>query len=267
MERGGTVSMLTPSLLDADRRAAHPAINTSRPNIARIYDYLLGGKDNFAADRDEAERLLQVYPLLPARAQENRRFLARVVTWMAEQGILPTTQNTHQIAQAVDPACRAAYVDYDPVVVAHARALLSANEVTAIQCDLRDPAAIFGHPDMEQVIRLGEPLGVILGMVLHFFDANVVSETMRAIVRSIAPGSYVVISVGSGDKQTGARLARTYTAATLYNHEPSQTARFFDGLELVAPGLVDAMDWDPPGAKPPPAETRWHILAGVGRKS
>jgi O-methyltransferase involved in polyketide biosynthesis len=276
MERGGTVSMLTRSLLDADRRVAHPAINTSRPNIARIYDYLLGGKDNFAADRDEAERLLQVYPLLPARAQENRRFLARVVTWMAEQGIrqfvdigsgLPTTQNTHQIAQAVDPACRAAYVDYDPVVVAHARALLSANEVTAIQCDLRDPAAIVGHPEMRGLIRLGEPVGVILGMVLHFFDAHMVSETMRTIVSSIAPGSYVVISVGSGDEQTGARLARTYTAATLYNHVPSQIAGFFDGLELVAPGLVDAMDWDPPSAAPPPAETRWHILAGVGRKS
>jgi O-methyltransferase involved in polyketide biosynthesis len=276
MERGGTVSMLTRSVLDADRRVAHPAINTSRPNIARIHDYLLGGKDNFAADRDEAERLLQVYPLLPARAQENRRFLTRAVTWMAEQGIrqfadigsgLPTTQNTHQIAQAVDPACRVAYVDYDPVVVAHARALLSANEVTAIQCDLRDPAAIAGHPDMGGLIRLGEPLGVILGMVLHFFDAHVVSEIMRTIVRSIAPGSYVVISVGSGDEQTGARLARTYTAATLYNHEPGQIARFLEGLELVAPGLVDALDWDPPSAAAPPAETRWHILAGVGRKS
>jgi O-methyltransferase involved in polyketide biosynthesis len=268
--------MLTRSVVDADRRVAHPAINTSRPNIARIYDYLLGGKDNFAADRDEAERLLRVYPLLPARAQENRRFLARAVTWMAEQGIrqfvdigsgLPTTQNTHQMAQAVDPACRAVYVDYDPVVVAHARALLSANEVTAVQCDLRDPAAIAGHPDMGGLIRLGEPLGVILGMVLHFFDAHLVSEIMRTIVSSIAPGSYVVISVGSGDKQTGDRLARTYSAATLYNHEPSQIALFFDGLELVAPGLVDAMDWDPPSSAAPPAEARWHILAGVGHKS
>src|SRR5215472_8946351 len=217
-ERSGTVSMLTRNVLNADRRVAHPAINTSRPNIARVYNYLLGGKDNFAADRNEAERLLRIYPLLPARAQENRRFLARAVTWMAEQGIrqfvdigsgLPTTQNTHQMAQAVDPACRAAYVDYDPVVVAHARALLSANEVTAVQCDLRDPAGIVGHPDMGGLIRLGEPLGVILGMVLHFFDAHLVSEIMRTIVSSIAPGSYLVISVVSGDKQTGERRART----------------------------------------------------------
>jgi O-methyltransferase involved in polyketide biosynthesis len=269
--------MPTSNVLDADRRVAHPAINTSRPNIARIYNYLLGGKDNFAADRDEAEQLLQVDPLLPAKVQENRRFLARAVNWMAEQGIrqfvdigsgLPTGQNTHQIAQAVDPACRVAYVDYDPVVVAHARALLRANEVTAIQCDLRDPAAIVGHPDMGRVIRLGEPSGVILAMVLHFFDARVVSEIMRTIVKSIAPGSYVVISVGSGDKQTGARLARAYTAATLYNHAPSQIAQFFDGLEPVTPGLVDAVDWDPPGSTArPPAGTGWHILAGVGRKS
>jgi len=276
LERGGTVSMLTRNVLVADRRVAHPAINTSRPNIARIYNYLLGGKDNFAADRVEAERLMRVYPFLPARAQENRRFLSRAVNWMAEQGIrqfvdigsgLPTAQNIHQIAQAVDPACRTAYVDCDPVVVSHARALLSANEVTAIQCDLRDPAAIVGHPDMARVIRLGEPLGVILAMVLHFFDAHMVSEIMRTIVRSIAPGSYVVISVESGDEQMGARLAHAYTAATLFNHAPSQIVRFFEGLELVAPGLVDAMDWDPPSAAPPPAEARWHILAGVGRKS
>lgn len=262
--------------LDADSGAVHPALSTSRPNIARVYDYWLGGKDNFAADRDEAERMLQVYPSLPTKARENRLFLARAVNWVADQGIrqfvdigsgLPTAQNTHQIAQAVDPACRVAYVDYDPVVVSHARALLSANGVTATEGDLGDPAAILGDPGVGQVIRLGEPLGLILAMVLHFFDAQAVSEIMRTIVRSIAPGSYVVISVGSGDEQTGGRLAREYTAGTLYNHAPGQIARFFDGLELVAPGLVDAGDWDPLGAARAPAETGGHILAGLGRKS
>jgi SAM-dependent methyltransferase len=284
--RGGTgrsdkeeterVSMSTRDTLYPGSGVTHHAINTSKPNIARIYDYLLGGKDNFAADRDEAERMLQVYPLLPAKAWENRLFLARAVKWAADQGVrqfmdigsgLPTVQNTHQIAQAVDPACRIAYVDYDPVVMAHARALLRANGVIAIECDLRDPAAIFSHPDMGRVIRLGEPLGLILAMVLHFFEAQAVSEIMRTIVRSIAPGSYVVISVGSGDEQTGGRLASVYTAGTLYNHAPGQIARFFDGLELVGPGLVDASDWHPLGASRPSAQTGWHILAGVGRKS
>jgi hypothetical protein len=254
----------------------HPAVNSGKPNIARIYDYLLGGKDNFAADRDEAERILQVCPSLPDKARQNRLFLGRAVNWVADQGIrqfvdigsgMPTAQNTHQIAQAADPACRVAYVDYDPVVVAHARALLRANGVVAIECDLRDPEAIFGHPDVERAIRLGEPLGLILAMVLHFFEAQAISEIMRTIVRSIALGSYVIISVGSGDEQTGGRLASAYTAGTLYNHAPGQIARFFDGLELVGPGLVDARDWHPLGAACPPAETGGHILAGVGRKS
>jgi O-methyltransferase involved in polyketide biosynthesis len=268
--------MPTRDALGSDSRVMHPGIDTDRPNIARVYDYLLGGKDNFAADRDEAERIMQVYPLLPAKARENRLFRDRAVTWVANQGIrqfvdigsgLPTAQNTHQIAQEVDPACRIAYVDYDPVVMTHARALLSANGVIAIECDLRDPAAIFSHPDVGKVIQLGEPLGLILTMVLHFFEAQVVSEIMETIVRSIAPGSYVVISVGSGDERTAGRLASAYTAGTLYNHAPGQVARFFDGLELVCPGLVDAMEWHPFGVAHPPAEVGGHILAGVGRKS
>jgi S-adenosyl methyltransferase len=266
----------TRSTLDPGRWAAHPAFSVSRPSIARVYDYWLGGKDNFAADRDEADRLLLVYPLLRAKARENRLFLARAVNWLADLGIrqfvdigsgLPTAQNTHQVAQAVDPACRVAYVDYDPIVVAHARALLSADGVTAAEGDLGDPAAILGDPGVGQVIRLGDPVGLILAMVLHFFDAQAISEIMTTIVRSIAPGSYVVISVGSGDEQTGGRLAREYGAGTLYNHAPAQILRFFDGLELVGPGLADAGDWDPLGAARPPAETGGHILVGVGSKA
>jgi hypothetical protein len=270
--------MPTPShiTLHPGSRAAHPAFTVSRPNIARVYDYWLGGKDNFAADRDEADRLLQAYPSLPAKVRENRLFLARAVNWMADRGIrqfvdigsgLPTAQNTHQVAQAVDPSCRVAYVDYDPIVVAHARALLGADGVTAAEGDLGDPAAILGDSGVGQVIRLGEPVGLILGMVLHFFDAQAVGEIMTTIVGSIARGSYVAISVGSGDERTAARLAREYTAETLYNHAPTQIARFFDGLELVAPGLADAGDWDPLGSACPPAETGGHILVGVGRKS
>jgi O-methyltransferase involved in polyketide biosynthesis len=257
-------------------RVAHPAVNTRTPNTARVYNYFLGGKDNFAADRDEAERLLKVYPLLPARAHENRLFLARAVSWVAHQGIrqfvdlgsgLPTAENTHQIAQAVDPACRVAYVDNDPVVVSHARALMRANGVTAIESDLGDPEAILSQLNTAQMIRLDEPLGVILGMVLHFFTAQTASEIMRTIVKSVAPGSYVVMSVGSGDAQTSAELAREHTATTLYNHAADQVAGFFDGLELAAPGLVDARDWDPLGSANPPTETGWHILTGVGRKN
>lgn len=268
--------MPTRDILEAGKGVAHPAVSASKPNVARIHDYLLGGKDNFAADREEAERLLQVCPLLPARARENRLFQARAVNWIANQGIrqfvdigpgLPSAQNTHQTAQAVDPACRVAYVDNDPVVVSHARARMSGSGVAAIESDLRDPAAVISHPGAARVIRPGEPLCLILGMVLHFFEAQAVSEIMRASVRSLAPGSYVIITVGSGDGQTGTRLARAYTATTLYNHAVGQVARFFDGLELVGPGLADARNWEPLGVARPTAETGWRVLAGVGRKS
>jgi len=268
--------MPTRDVLEAGTGAARPAVSATKPNIARIHDYLLGGKDNFAADREVAERLLQACPLLPVRARENRLFQARAVRWIAGQGIrqfldigpgLPAAQNTHQVAQAADPACRVAYVDHDPVVVSHARARMSASGVTAVESDLRDPAAAISHPGTAGLITPGEPLCLILGMVLHFFEAHTVSEIMKAIVRSIAPGSYVVITVGSGDRHTGAGLARAYTAATLHNHEAGQVARFFDGLELVSPGLADAGNWEPLGAARPPAGTGWRVLAGVGRKS
>ena len=144
---------------------------------------------------------------------------------------------------------------------------MSASRVTAAESDLRDPAAAISHPGTAGVIRPGEPLCLILGMVLHFFEAQAVSEIMETIVRSIAPGSYVVITVGSGDLHTGAGLARAYTAATLHNHAAGQVARFFDGLELISPGLADARNWVPLGDPQPPAETGWRVLAGVGRKS
>lgn len=275
LAHAGTAAMPTRSTVGADKAVPHPALNTGKPNVARIYDYLLGGKDNFAADRDEAHRLLQVYPQLRARARENRHFLVRAVNWVADQGVrqfvdvgagLPTAKNTHQVAQAIDPACRVAYIDNDPVVVTHAKALMRANGVTAIESDLRDPAGVLCHPDTARVIRLDEPLCLILGMILHFVAAQAASEIMRTMVRSIAQGSYVIISVGSGDEDTGARLARAYTATPLYNHATGQVARFFDGLELVGPGLVDAPNWDSLRTAPPATGPGWHILTGIGRK-
>jgi S-adenosyl methyltransferase len=252
------------------------ALDVSRPNIARVYDYWLGGKDNFEADRAEAERLLAVYPLLRDRARENRLFLSRAVAWLAAHGIrqfldvgagLPTAENTHQAAQAVDPACRVVYADNDPVVLTHARALLSGPGVAAVEGDLRDPAAILADPAVEQLIRPGEPTAVILAMVLHFLDAGTAAKITEAFTRWLTPGSYVVISCGSGDQETGERLAREYAAGTLYNHSPAQIAGFFASLDLVPPGLVDAGDWNPGlPAAPTPGHRGGRILAGVGRK-
>ena len=184
-----------------------------------------------------ADRLLQAYPLLRAKVRENRLFLARAVNWMADQGIrqfvdigsgLPTAQNTHQIAQAVDPVLPGGLCRLRPDSGGPCQSTAERQGVTATESDLRDPAAIVSHPDTERVIRLGEPLALILGLVLHFIDAQAVSEIMRTLVRAIAPGSYVVISVEAGDEQTGDRLASAYTATTLYNHPPRQIARFFE---------------------------------------
>lgn len=261
--------------LNADRAAVERAIDVSKPNIARVYDYWLGGKNNFAADRDQAERMLAVYPLLGQRVRENRLFLAKAVSWLARQGVrqfldigsgLPTARNTHEIAQDVDPACRVVYVDCDPVVVNHAVALLSGPNVAAIEGDLRDAGTILADPEVVRLIRSDEPLGLILASVLHFFDVQTVRDITEPIIRSIAPGSYVVISVGSGDKRTGGNLTSEYSAAMVYNHSPEQVAGFMADLELVGPAPVDAKDWDPLLATTPPVEAGGRILAVVGRK-
>ena len=251
-------------------------VDTSKPNIARVYDHLLGGKDNFAADREEAARLLSIYPEMPKRAAENRLFLARAVSWLAGRGIrqfldigsgLPTAQNTHQVAQRVNPSCRVVYVDNDPVVVVHGRALLAGNGVAAVQGDARDLASILTSPALQSLIDLRQPVAIILAMILHFLDADTVTQLMATFGEWLAPGSYVVLSVGCGDEETGGRLTREYKAGTLYNHTPEQIAGFFDGLELVGPGLVDAREWEPNANTVQPAQYRdGRILAGVGKK-
>ena len=252
------------------------SVDTSKANISRVYDYWLGGKDNYAADRELAEKLMAIYPPMPQRARENRLFLARAVTFLAEQGIrqfldigagLPTAQNTHQIAKAVDPACRVIYADNDPVVITHAHALLADEGVVAIQGDLTRPAAILRHPDVSPVLNPGEPLGLILAMVLHFCAAGLAGEIMAAFAGALAPGSYVVVSVGSGDEEVGGALTREYTAGTLYNHSPAQVAGFLTAFGVIEPpGLVDARDWEPKGTAGPGEHRGGRILAGVARK-
>jgi SAM-dependent methyltransferase len=258
-------------------RPERPAIDIRTPNIARVYDYWLGGKDNFAADRFEAERLLEIYPRLAQLAKDNRMFLSRAASWIAAQGIqqfldigsgLPTEQNTHEIVRLAEPSARVVYADIDPVVVVHAQALLSGAGVEAIKADLADPAAIISHPVVRRQIRPDQPTGLILAMVMHFFDATDAENIIDTLTDWLAPGSYVLISVGSGDEKTGGTLAREYSAATLRNHSPEQVTRFFRGLDLVPPGLVDAGRWHPSLAVARPKEhLGGHVLAGVGVKA
>ena len=256
-----------------------PAFDAGRANIARVYDALLGGKDNYAADRAEAARLLALYPDLRQKARENRLFLATAVRWLAaECGIrqyldlgsgLPTGgSNTHEVVHAVSPACGVAYVDIDPVAVAHADALLAVSErVQAVRGDLADPVAILAEEKVRRVIDLGEPVAVILAMVLHFFDAETAAQIVAGYAAAVVPGSYLVISAGSGDERTGGLLAREYKAGTLHNHSPERIAGWFAGLKLIdPPGLVDARSWQPGTRGAPPSAEGGHVLAGVARK-
>jgi len=250
-----------------------PALDTSRPAIARVYDYWLGGTDNFEADRAEAERLLTVNPDLRRLAGENRQFLRRAVHWLAaDRGIrqfldvgsgLPTASNTHEVARAAAPDSKVAYVDKDHMVVLHANALLGAGlDVVAVHGDAAEPAAILADPRVSTLIDPSRPCAVILAAVLHFFSLAAARRIIADFTALIAPGSYLVISVGS----SGSTLARAYAAGTLHDHTPDQIAALLAGLELIdPPGLVDALHWAPaiPATAPPKPGGR--ILAAVAR--
>ena len=250
------------------------AFDTSVPNMARIYNYWLGGKDHFAADRAEAERLVELYPPLPALARENRAFLLEAAGWAVRQGIgqfidlgagLPASPPVHQVARAVRPAARVAYVDTDPVVLSHARALLATGDgVTAVDADLRDPAAVLGNQDLRAVINPGRPVCVILGAVVHFLDPQAARAVTAGYASLMAPGSCLALSCARfDDEQLAKQLAQEYTAATWYNHSPADIAGFFAGLELAGPGVTEARTWP---NRPPGADGRnGHVLAGVGR--
>jgi len=248
----------------------------SVPNTARVYNYWLGGKDHFPADRAEAELLLEICPQLRDLVRENRAFITEAVGWAARQGIaqfidlgagLPVTPAVHQAARAVLPAARVAYIDIDPVVLSHARALLAISDgVAAVEADLRDPAAVLADPQLRAVIDLREPVCVILAAVLHFLDADAARQVTAGYTRLIGPGSCLVISVACYDDEAlGKRLSAEYTAATWHNHLRADVDSFFAGLDLVGPGVTEAQTWRAWMPVPVLRRREGHVLAGVAR--
>lgn len=255
-------------------------IDPGRPNVARVYDTLAGGHDNFAADRDEAGRLLEACPELRGMVRGNRAFLRRAVTWAAGQGIVqfadlgtgfPVRAHTavHASARAVIPDARVAYVDNDPMVCAHVGALLATDEgLQAAQADLTEVSALLGHEAVKAVIDLAEPVCLIFGLVLSLMPAARAREVVAGYADLIAPGSCVVISCARVDDEVMWKgLRTTCTAAVPRNHTRRQIAGFPDGLELVPPGLTAAQGWRggwgdtlpmPPGSA--------YVLAAVARK-
>ena len=229
-------------------------LDTSKPNIARVYDYWLGGKENFAADRELAERLAAMWPPWVDACHANRRFVCRAVTWAAQRGItqfldlgagLPTYPSVHETARAVDEHARVAYLDNDPVAVLHAQSLLASSDgVIAAEADLAGPAEVLANPWVKSVIDLSEPVCVIFGMVLHFYDVGTARAIAGGYIDCIAPGSVVVISCSRiDDEALLEEVRRNYTPGPVPNHSREELLSFFAGLDVVPPGLAIADAW------------------------
>ena len=247
------------------------------PSIARVYDYLIGGKDNFAADREAGDRLIDVFPAVVRAARENRQFLARAVTWVASQGVgqfidlgcgMPTEPNTHGSAQAVNPAARVAYVDNDAVAVAHLQAVAAqgAPGVTVVAGDVADPDTILAaiSPGLDPAA----PTCLIMGLLLHFYDPGTAHSLLARYCAALAPGSYLVVSMAHGNGEEGERWFSAYSSgpARARNYSVTEITGLFDGTELVAPGVVDARQWQPGTSDPPELPFRTgQAICGVGR--
>jgi S-adenosyl methyltransferase len=254
-----------------------PQIDLTRPSIARVFDYWLGGKDSFPADRELAEELEGVFPLAPVLARESRAFLGRAVSYVAAQGIgqfidagagLPTSPAIHEIARGRNPGARVLYTDNDPTVITHARALLAGEGVGVAAGDVGDPEAILAAPELTGLIDLTQPCCVILAMVLHFFAPAEATRIARTFITALAPGSYLILTVGTGgDPDMRGRFIKAYTAGNVHRHSSEQIAGYFGELDLVDPGLTDARYWrDQPG-QDTAGERPAIILAGVGVKT
>ena len=262
-----------------------PGIDTSRPHPARMYDYYLGGKNHFAADRAVADRALKSWPSGRIGLRENRRFLGRVVRYLAvEAGItqfldigsgLPTTKNVHEIAQAVDPRSRVVYVDNDSMVLAHARALLASapeGRTAYIQADLRSPLDILNSPVTRSVLDFSKPVALMLVAVLHFLaEEDKPEAVLSTLLDALPSGSYLAAShvtmehdpVGVGG---GQRAYREAGLSMNVRDADDFAALTFPGLELVPPGVVLVSEWRPDTHAPRPIPAEVSFYGGVARK-
>ncbi|MFF2041471.1 SAM-dependent methyltransferase [Kitasatospora sp. NPDC058170] len=253
------------------------------PHPARMYDYYLGGKDNFPADRAAAERALAANPEFRSTARANRAFLHRAVRFAAGLGIdqfldigtgIPTAGNTHEIAQAVNPHARVVYVDNDPIVLTHARALMAGTgfgRTAVLQADLRDPAGVLDAAEAEKLLDFDRPVALVLAAVLHFLpDEDKPYEVLSTLLDALAPGSHLILSHGTADfipAEVRDRVTGVYNRATapLVGRSREQVQAFLDGLEVLEPGVVTVPLWRPEDAPGPGAE-RVSMYGAVARK-
>jgi hypothetical protein len=257
-----------------------PELNTNVPQTARIWNYWLGGKDNYPVDRQVGDQILEAFPAIVENARASRAFLVRAVRFLAgEAGVrqfldigtgLPTADNTHQVAQAVAPESRVVYVDNDPVVLTHARALLTSTPegVTAyVDADLRDPDNILREAG--RTLDFTQPVAIMLmGILGHIADDDEAQSIVKRLVGGVRSGSYLTMNDGTDTSAEVVEAARIWNQSanpTYHLRGPDRIARFFDGLELVEPGVVSPPRWRP---EPSPAGLPAEIdsACGVGRK-
>lgn len=264
-----------------------PGANQKPATAARIYDYFLGGIHNFTADQQAAKAIMGRAPSIQAIARTNRAFLGRAVRYLTSVGVkqfldvgsgIPTVGNVHEVAQAEIPDARVVYVDIDPVAVAESLELLEGNQwATAVRGDLRDAGALLDMPQIRKLLDFDQPIGLLLVGVLYFVPDNTEAYAAVAdLLAPLAPGSHLVLSHGTlegkafseGDLKSTQDVYRRQTATPLEMRSHEEIGRFFDGLDLVEPGLVWQPEW-----RPDPAEQgdfdaepeRSRMLAGVGR--
>jgi SAM-dependent methyltransferase len=268
---------------DAGTEQLPSEVDINVPQSARVYDYLLGGKDNFPADRAVGDQIIERVPTVPTQVREQRAFLVRTVRYLtAEAGIrqfldigtgIPTAGNVHDVAQAIAPESRVLYVDNDPVVLAHSRALLQRTpegRLAFILADLRDPEAILADPTLARTLDLTRPVGLVLiGITHHLRDADDPRRIVQTLMDALASGSYLVLSQITGDFDPEAM--REVAAVVEQDGIPyvvrskAETEPFFQRLELVEPGLVPIAAWRPdPGTEQDPRSV--YAYGGVARK-
>jgi hypothetical protein len=264
---------------------ASSEIDTSKPHPARLYDFYLGGKDNYAADRAAAKQVLRVAPEVRVMARENRAFLRRAVRFLVgDAGIdqiidigtgIPTAGNVHQVAGEIAPGTRVVYVDNDPIIHLHASALLTGSGATRIVlADLREPEVILAHPKVRELIDFRRPVALLLVAIVHFItDAEDPAGILSVFRDALVPGSYLALSHGTSDfhaPETVGQAAAVYEQATapLVLRSHAQITALFDGFSLVDPGLVQVPLWRPDGRPPRPKDlVKIAIYGGVGRRN
>lgn len=262
-----------------------PEIDTTVPHSARVYDYWLGGKDNFAADRALAESLMEWVPIMPGKVRVNRAFLGRVVRYLArEHGVrqfldigagLPTARNTHEVAEEIASDTRVLYVDNDPIVVAHARALMVGHgpgQTGLIHADLREPDLILSHPTFAATLDLDEPVAVLmLAVLMAIADSDDPHGSVSKVVSALPPGSYLAITHLTADFDPHGVAGLVATAAAqgspIVARSRAEVEDFFAGTDLIDPGVVPVTTWWPDGEVSPADHQAGKLtFAGVGRK-